>query len=161
MKTFYISFFYPKICKTGYEYIFNVGCKDINECLSGVCGKKGCINLPGSYICETTTTVVSTTTEFDCPTGYKKDYRYSGNADCIDIDECDNLPKVCKKGSSCQNTLGSFKCVENCKRGFRRLSILKSCEDIDECGFCDPMTDMCPCEKGMQCKNTAGSFTVN
>ncbi|XP_013584178.1 PREDICTED: wall-associated receptor kinase-like 18 [Brassica oleracea var. oleracea] len=44
----------------------------------------------------------------ECNKGYKGNpYDKKG---CEDIDECKNIPEICGKGGTCENTIGSFQC---------------------------------------------------
>lgn len=66
-----------------------------------------------------------------------------------DINECDDVPGLCKHGH-CTNTFGSFIC--SCRDGFRLDNATMMCVDVDECrerpGLCGVGA----------CENTAGSY---
>lgn len=44
-----------------------------------------------------------------------------------DIDECSLEGRVCHNGQDCENTIGSYRCVMRCGRGFRRTADGLSC----------------------------------
>lgn len=45
----------------------------------------------------------------------------------VDIDECSLGGNVCHDGQDCENTIGSYRCVMRCGRGFRRTADGLSC----------------------------------
>lgn len=45
----------------------------------------------------------------------------------LDIDECSLDGSVCHGGQDCMNTIGSYRCVMRCGRGFRRTADGLSC----------------------------------
>lgn len=45
----------------------------------------------------------------------------------VDIDECSLEGHVCQNGQDCENTIGSYRCVMRCGRGFRRTADRLSC----------------------------------
>lgn len=45
----------------------------------------------------------------------------------IDIDECLLEGHGCHSGQDCENTIGSYRCVTRCGRGFRRVADGPSC----------------------------------
>ncbi|MED6284303.1 Hemicentin-1 [Characodon lateralis] len=57
---------------------------------------------------------------------------------------------MCHGGQDCENTIGSYRCVMRCGRGFRRTTDGLSCTDVDEC------LESHPCHQ--QCMNTIGSY---
>jgi hypothetical protein len=66
---------------------------------------------------------------------------------------------TCTEGQTCQNTEGSFKCVDldpcediQCEPGFECVDYMHGfeCLDIDECAIDSP------CELGFSCRNTPG-----
>lgn len=80
---------------------------DINECsrYNGGCDRlTTCINLVGSYKCSA------------CPTGYSG----TGNAICIDINECALNTSLCTStpGMYCVNTPGTYTCSV-CPQGYQ------------------------------------------
>lgn len=107
--------------------------KDIDECSSmpTACENGRCLNTMGSYRCV-------------CDKGYKTDQ--SGKR-CVDVDECQQKPKVCEY--TCSNTLGSFVC--GCPPGFILNMDQRTCRDLDEC---TTMRHNCQ----FNCINTPGSF---
>lgn len=45
----------------------------------------------------------------------------------LDIDECSLGGHMCHDGQDCENTIGSYRCVMRCGRGFRRTADGLSC----------------------------------
>ncbi|XP_038067191.1 protein disulfide isomerase Creld2-like [Patiria miniata] len=105
------------------------------------------------------------------PTGCKKckgGYNMVEEKGCQDIDECNQEKPPCQSSEFCQNSPGSYKCVEcnmacdqcigegpdscvKCKTGFQMIDT--TCKDIDECE-----TDETCKKEHMFCKNVPGSF---
>nr|XP_018668081.2 hemicentin-1 [Ciona intestinalis] len=81
--------------------------------------------------------------DFRCPTGY----RYHGGR-CRDINECREVSGICQ--FSCNNTLGSYKCL--CPIGYRVAANGRNCEDIDECA-----EGLMHCLPNQMCFNKRGS----
>ena len=73
-----------------------------------------------------------------------------------DINECAQKPSPCKLGERCDNTPGSYKCVQtfSCANGLQMKDL--QCLDIDECTLGNHT-----CLPPATCKNTYGSFYVN
>ncbi|XP_053380812.1 uncharacterized protein LOC123562034 [Mercenaria mercenaria] len=70
--------------------------------------------------------------------------------ECIDVDECVTIEKICGTEHTCVNTAGSFWCT--CATGYQHTEASEySCEDINEC-----REDNGSCEH--DCENTAGSY---
>ncbi|MGH0125472.1 UNVERIFIED_CONTAM: hypothetical protein FKN15_054569 [Acipenser sinensis] len=67
-----------------------------------------------------------------------------------DIDECALGGHTCHAGQDCENTIGSYRCMVQCGRGFRRTPDGISCQDINEC------QELNPCNQ--RCLNSIGSF---
>ncbi|XP_072018653.1 uncharacterized protein [Amphiura filiformis] len=67
-----------------------------------------------------------------------------------DIDECQQLPRVCDTNADCTNTVGSYMC--QCKDGF--FGDGTTCEDTDECQQLPSV-----CDTNAKCINTFGSYT--
>uniref|UniRef100_A0AAQ4PV95 TSP C-terminal domain-containing protein n=1 Tax=Gasterosteus aculeatus aculeatus TaxID=481459 RepID=A0AAQ4PV95_GASAC len=89
-------------------------CQDMDECELQPCfSPDSCVNTVGGFICH------------PCPpglwgaplSGTGMDYAKTHRQDCVDIDECLDLPDACVMNSVCINTLGSYKCG-GCKPGF-------------------------------------------
>ncbi|XP_018534313.1 thrombospondin-3a [Lates calcarifer] len=89
-------------------------CRDIDECELQPCFSPGaCVNTVGGFTCQ------------PCPPGLwgaplagtGLDYAKTHKQECVDIDECVDLPDACVSNSVCINTVGSYKCG-GCKPGF-------------------------------------------
>uniref|UniRef100_A0A3Q2V2D4 Thrombospondin 3a n=1 Tax=Haplochromis burtoni TaxID=8153 RepID=A0A3Q2V2D4_HAPBU len=89
-------------------------CRDIDECDVQPCfSPQACVNTAGGFSCQ------------PCPpglwgaplSGTGLDYAKTHKQDCVDIDECVDLPDACVPNSVCVNTVGSYKCG-GCKPGF-------------------------------------------
>ncbi len=74
----------------------------------------------------------------------------------LDINECAQKPSPCKPGERCDNTPGSYKCVQTfaCANGLEMKEL--QCLDIDECTIGNHT-----CLPPAICKNTYGSFYVS
>ncbi|XP_072025693.1 uncharacterized protein [Amphiura filiformis] len=130
-------------CEDGFELSPNGRvCKDVDECsteLSRMC-EQDCSNFPGGFHCQ-------------CYLGYKP--IVDDASECVDIDECENMPKECHL---CVNLPGSFRC--ECNEGFVTSENITKCEDINECqinnGDCQhvcinlPGSHECRCRVGYQ-----------
>ncbi|XP_043555476.1 hemicentin-1 [Chiloscyllium plagiosum] len=102
------------LCPSGMTKAENGSCVDINECKDGThqCRyNQICENTQGSYRCV-------------CPRGYRSQ---GVGRPCIDIDECERVPKPC--AYQCINTPGSFKCL--CPPGQHLLGDGKSCAGLE------------------------------
>ncbi|OTF77436.1 hypothetical protein BLA29_002101, partial [Euroglyphus maynei] len=86
-------------CIPGFEYVFGVGCVDINECLTQPCHSTAiCENVPGSYRCS-------------CREGEIGD----GWTGCQNPGECPRGDIDCPKNAACRrNQDGLSKCVNLC-----------------------------------------------
>ncbi|XP_028311430.1 adhesion G protein-coupled receptor E1-like isoform X3 [Gouania willdenowi] len=90
-------------CIEGHEYEPQLDvCQDINECETPDFCYAGltCINLVGSYRCE-------------CDPGYRLQNSLSEASptnNCIDINECLEIPPICGQGNLCLNAEGTFHC---------------------------------------------------
>ncbi|XP_066533975.1 hemicentin-1 [Hoplias malabaricus] len=109
-------------------------CADENECVEGNPCSHACHNSIGTYYCS-------------CPVGLTIS---ADGRTCQDIDECSLSGHICHDGQDCENTIGSYRCVMRCGRGFRRTADGLSCSDINEC------QESKPCHQ--HCLNTIGSF---
>jgi len=69
----------------------------------------------------------------------------------LDINEC--LSSPCAKTMKCENTPGSYHCVEGCELGYTWSLKQGECRDIDECAL-----HKHNCTHGHRCENMPGSF---
>lgn len=69
----------------------------------------------------------------------------------LDINEC--LSNPCPKTMTCENTLGSFRCIEGCDPGYIWSIKHGQCRDIDECAILKH-----DCTHGQRCENMPGTF---
>ncbi|XP_050520393.1 fibrillin-2-like isoform X2 [Daktulosphaira vitifoliae] len=109
-----------------------------------VCTKQLCcatIGLAWGHPCE------QCSLSYDCDLGFLKNVHSN---QCIDIDECEAIPGICK-GGACVNTIGSFKCI--CSEGRIHNSVTNMCDDENECKKGDPNI----CQNGY-CVNTDSSY---
>ncbi|XP_051929217.1 hemicentin-1 isoform X2 [Hippocampus zosterae] len=122
-------------CPHGFT-LFSAGpyCADENECEVGNPCSHACHNAMGTYYCS-------------CPHGLTIS---ADGRTCQDIEECLLGANVCHDGQDCQNTIGSYRCIMRCGRGFRRTIDGHSCSDINEC------QESNPCNQ--HCLNTIGSY---
>ena len=73
---------------------------DVDECEDNPCPARSfCTNLIGSYQCT-------------CNGGYRGDPQ----VDCVDVDECVEIPNICHRDAVCTNSIGSYQC--ECKPGY-------------------------------------------
>ncbi|XP_063793742.1 latent-transforming growth factor beta-binding protein 4 isoform X2 [Pseudophryne corroboree] len=124
-------------CDNGYKLTSSGDCADINECAnSTICGDNAiCENLIGSYRCM-------------CDWGHEMSRE---GQNCVDIDEClDYGDSICGT-LRCQNTPGSYKCINDCEPGYQ-LSVSGDCNDVNEC---ETLQGVCGTAL---CENVEGSF---
>ncbi|XP_055857924.1 fibrillin-1 [Episyrphus balteatus] len=131
-------------CPAGHKLDSNNRCVDVNECEQDkppVCPMTStCLNTIGSFYCE-------------CKNGFKKNH-----ANCIDVDECQEIPGLCQQ--KCLNFWGGYRCT--CNPGYDLSVDNRTCSDIDECevhksyalcmGICVnvPGSYICSCPRGYQ-----------
>uniref|UniRef100_A0A8D3DGQ7 Thrombospondin 3 n=1 Tax=Scophthalmus maximus TaxID=52904 RepID=A0A8D3DGQ7_SCOMX len=95
---------------------FRWTCEDLmddNLSLQPCFSPGACVNSPGGFSCRS------------CPPGLwgaplvgtGLDYAKTHRQECVDVDECVDLPDACVSNSVCINTMGSYKCG-GCKPGF-------------------------------------------
>uniref|UniRef100_A0A665VTB7 Hemicentin-1 n=1 Tax=Echeneis naucrates TaxID=173247 RepID=A0A665VTB7_ECHNA len=121
-------------------------CADENECEAGNPCSHACHNAMGTYYCS-------------CPWGLTIS---ADGKTCQDIDECSLGGNMCYDGQDCKNTIGSYRCVMQCGRGFRRTADGLSCTDVNECQESNPCNQhclntigsyRCACQPGFQLRN--------
>jgi fibulin 1/2 len=120
-------------CNDGYELDYDGStCTDINECLQYPCDpSENCINFAGHYNCVKKT----------CQQGFTFDDDYN----CVNINECEMTPNPCTFPYTCEDTVGSYRCL--CEDGFEVKN--GTCVDVNEC-------DLKYCMQ--RCNNTFGSY---
>ncbi|XP_046415905.1 fibrillin-2-like isoform X1 [Neodiprion fabricii] len=109
---------------------------EIDECslMPTMCSHGRCLNTPGSFECQ-------------CKLGYIYD---EDSHQCIDENECQQVPSPCRGNAQCINEQGLYKCL--CPAGYKLGIDQRDCVDIDEC-YENPGV----CSNGV-CKNLQGSF---
>ncbi|KAG8448763.1 hypothetical protein GDO86_015719 [Hymenochirus boettgeri] len=129
---------YTCVCSEGYVLDSSgASCIDKNECQQGnLCQGGRCTNTQGSFQCT-------------CPTGFRAT---SDKTTCEDIDECKERGTSLCGTQSCENTLGSYRCIAQCDTGYR-MTASGDCADIDECS--EYGDSICGTKR---CENTPGSY---
>ncbi|KAM3588051.1 uncharacterized protein V6R79_020058 [Siganus canaliculatus] len=132
---------HPKdTCENGFIQDAVGSCIDINECVANAnpCQPgQTCVNTVGSYTCRKNSV--------SCGRGY---HLNEDGTRCEDVDEC-RTGNVCG-AHGCVNLVGSYRC--ECRIGFIFNSIIKLCEDINECRHYPGR--LC----AHKCENTEGSY---
>lgn len=144
---------YNCVCAPGYKATEDSKrCVDIDECQAHLyqsnsrnpCPHSLCVNTPGSYECR-------------CPDGF----RLGPGGRCYDIDECNDIPGVCKSkhamgySQACVNLVGGYRCVSNeCPPSYTksRLGNGFRCE-LDPAHACVPGDAACLAERPQMMDN--------
>ncbi|CAF1275455.1 unnamed protein product [Rotaria magnacalcarata] len=84
----------------------------------------------------------------NCDMGFQMD---DDHQRCRDINEC--LSNPCPNTMQCENTPGSFRCIEGCEHGYTWSIKHGACRDIDECAL-----NKHNCIFGHRCENMPGSY---
>uniref|UniRef100_H2ZJC9 Fibrillin 2b n=1 Tax=Ciona savignyi TaxID=51511 RepID=H2ZJC9_CIOSA len=133
---------YECICPKGYQIdADNSACVDLDECAAKRHNCQYlCINTVGAFKCE-------------CPHGFMQE-----GAQCVDKNECIDMPGICGPRGICRNDPGGYHC--ECPRGYRRDDMGQACMDVDECngqqsscaGSCHnvPGSFRCMCSRGFR-----------
>ncbi|CAD5214840.1 unnamed protein product [Bursaphelenchus okinawaensis] len=124
-------------CHAGFEGD-GYNCNDIDECSTDVAdcpSNSECVNLPGTYMCNCSHGYIPKGTPVD---------------KCVDVDECEQNRSLCGF-KLCQNTEGSYKCVDECDDGYEYSN--GRCFDVDECKLNSHL-----CATRASCHNTPGSY---
>ncbi|CAF1393761.1 unnamed protein product [Adineta ricciae] len=127
--------------------------QDIHECRPGYI----CKNVPGTYRCVPQT--CTSGEKFNAFYGRcekiqcREGFNVTLTGKCLDINECTQKPSPCKLGERCDNTPGSYRCVQTftCPSGLEIKDL--ECLDIDECAIGNHT-----CPSLATCQNTYGSF---
>ncbi|XP_015423470.1 PREDICTED: hemicentin-2-like [Myotis davidii] len=81
-----------------------------------------------------------------CPEGFELD---SQGEFCVDVDECAWPTDLCPEGQRCVNLLGSYRCLPDCRPGFRVAADGADCEgDRGTCGVVQDSADGEHCVTG-------------
>ncbi|UJR26258.1 hypothetical protein I4U23_007598 [Adineta vaga] len=148
-------------CGTGYQVdSITQTCADVDECEQDIheCGPGYiCKNVPGTYRCvpqnctfgEKFNAFYGRCEQIQCQSGFN----VTSTGKCLDINECTQKPSPCKLGERCDNTPGSYRCVQTlmCSSGLELKDL--QCLDIDECTIGNHT-----CPPSATCRNTHGSF---
>ncbi|CAJ0956013.1 unnamed protein product [Ranitomeya imitator] len=129
---------YRCVCAEGYVTTPDgSSCIDKDECQTGIfCQGGRCTNTVGSFQCA-------------CPTGLRAT---SDNSNCIDINECQERGAALCGTQTCENTLGSYRCIASCDSGYR-LTASGDCADINECA-----NNSTICGDNAVCENLIGTY---
>ncbi|CAF0889364.1 unnamed protein product [Didymodactylos carnosus] len=135
-------------CGTGYQVdAVTQTCTDIDECEKDM-HDCGCVPQkcpPGEHL----NVFLGRCSRIQCHPGYNA----TAVGKCVDINECKQVPSPCKIGERCDNTIGSYRCVNifSCAHGLEAKEL--QCIDIDECSIGNHT-----CLLPAICKNTYGSY---
>jgi hypothetical protein len=100
----------PSDCAKGFRFSkLTYQCEDIDECRIGQhscnLATHDCINTDGSFTCAP---IVRSGILIDsCRSGFRRN-RWSN--ECEDVNECETQDRPCRRGQTCQNTIGSYAC---------------------------------------------------
>ncbi|XP_059410943.1 adhesion G protein-coupled receptor E5-like isoform X2 [Carassius carassius] len=116
----FLVFSESRNCYIGFERR-NSSCVDIDECVTdpGLCGAYSkCFNTHGSYYCNCNEGFRSTTANFTATSEGCRDINecIEKTRECIDKDECKDVPDVCGTNTNCSNHQGSYSC--KCHEGY-------------------------------------------
>ena len=118
------------VCADGLV-LMDGACQNVDECAEGLaqCGDHG--------QCQDVVLSLSGITLFDskynciCDDGFKEKILDSGDATCVDIDECAENYRICGSYGICRNIEGGYRC--ECEGMTQLSSDGLSCVDVNEC----------------------------
>ncbi|XP_033989790.1 adhesion G protein-coupled receptor E1-like isoform X3 [Trematomus bernacchii] len=145
-------------------------CQEVNECIefTNICGAAAqCTNLVGSYECTTCNLGYSNNGFSNCTgvlvmvreclTECSLGFNTARGQKCVDMNECEETPGICRGHADCFNTNGSFLC--RCHQGYSHSEGLVNftkdghCQEVNEC---IEFTNICGA--AAQCTNLVGSY---